>query len=85
MTPHTVHLTSRMERFIASRVADGGFGSTDEVIQAALESFELAERNDEAKLAILRQAIQDGIDSGEAEGDVFAQVREELGLPADEK
>jgi hypothetical protein len=34
------------------------------------------------ELAVLRAAIDDGDASGVAEGDVFAQVRETLNLPA---
>jgi len=36
----------------------------------------------EAKLAALREAIDEGDASGIAEGDVFARVREKLELPA---
>jgi hypothetical protein len=39
------------------------------------------EREYETKLAALRAAIDEGYSSGIAEGDVFARVREMLGLP----
>ena len=39
------------------------------------------DQHDEAKLAALRAAIDEGDASGVAEGDVFARVRKALNLP----
>jgi len=33
-------------------------------------------------MAELREALQEGLDSGVAEGDVFEQIRQEFGLTA---
>jgi hypothetical protein len=44
---------------------------------------EREENECEAKLALLRSAISLGDSSGLAEGDVFARVKERLGLPAE--
>jgi hypothetical protein len=43
--------------------------------------LEREEREYEAKLAALRAAIDEGDSSGIADGDVFARVRETLGIP----
>jgi Arc/MetJ-type ribon-helix-helix transcriptional regulator len=47
-------------------------------VRAALRTLEREERVYEARLEALRAAIDQGDASGVAEGDVFAQVREEL-------
>ncbi len=46
-----------------------------------MKSDSQEQRDDyEAKLEALRKAIDEGFASGIAEGDVFAQIREKLGL-----
>jgi antitoxin ParD1/3/4 len=57
-----VVLNDRAERFVAEQVSSGRFASASDVVDAALKLME--ER--EAKLAVLRAAIQEGLDSGEA-------------------
>jgi antitoxin ParD1/3/4 len=63
-------------------VESGRFENASEVVRAALRTLEREERVFEAKLETLRAAIDEGDASGIAEGDVFAQVREELHLQA---
>jgi antitoxin ParD1/3/4 len=57
-----VVLDDRAEKFVEDQVSSGRFASASDVVRAALELME--ERD--AKLAVLRNAIQEGIDSGEA-------------------
>lgn len=55
----------------------GRFANVDAFITAGMNA--LKER-DEAKLAVVRAAIDKGEESGVAEGDPFARVRARLGL-----
>jgi hypothetical protein len=50
------------------------------VLEAAKAAL-ARQRYYEEKLAYLREAIQEGVDSGVAEGDVLARVRARAGLP----
>ena len=59
----SVSLGDHFDQFIASQVADGRFGSASEVVRAGLRLLE--ER--EAKLAMLRAALEEGKRSGVAE------------------
>lgn len=76
-----VNLTDELDRFIAEKVQSGDYENASEVVWDALRRLERAGRDDEAKLAALRKAIEDGEASGIAEGDVFARVRGKLNLP----
>lgn len=59
----SIALGDHLQNFVQEQVAQGRFGSASEVIRAGLR---LLEEHD-AKLAALRNAIQEGIDSGPAE------------------
>lgn len=76
MPTRNVNLTDELDRFVANRIENGRYESASEVVRAALRTLEREEQEYEAKLAILRQAIDEGDASGIAEGDVFAQIRE---------
>jgi antitoxin ParD1/3/4 len=82
MPTRNVNLTQELDRFVLARVESGRFENASEVVRAALRTLEREERVFEAKLETLRAAIDEGDASGIAEGDVFAQVREELHLQA---
>ena len=58
----SIVLGEHFQHFIQEQVSQGRYGSTSEVIRAGLRLLE--EHN--AKLAALRSAIQEGIDSGPA-------------------
>lgn len=62
-----VSLTPQDEEIVRSKVSSGLYNNADEVVGAALRLLEERDRVREAKLADLRQAIQEGIDSGPAE------------------
>jgi antitoxin ParD1/3/4 len=57
-----VRLDDRTEKFVEEQISSGRFASASDVVRAALELME----EHEAKLAVLRDAIQEGLDSGEA-------------------
>jgi antitoxin ParD1/3/4 len=71
-------LGDHFERFISTQITEGRFGTASEVVRAGLRLLEVEEK----KLAALRAALEEGERSGIFEGDPFASVRAELGLPA---
>ena len=80
MTLH-LYLTEELEHYVAQKVEAGTYSSADDFVLAGLRSLKQSEEEHEAKVLALQVAIQEGIDSGIAEGDIFAQLREELDLP----
>jgi antitoxin ParD1/3/4 len=82
MPTRNVSLTDELDGFLQTQVDSGRFEDASEVVRAALRTLEREERAFEAKLETLRRAIDEGDRSGIAEGDVFAEVRSELGLSA---
>jgi antitoxin ParD1/3/4 len=81
MPTRNVNLTEELDRFILAKIESGRYENASEVVRDALRGLEREEREYDVKLAALRSAIDEGDASGIAEGDVFARVREELGLP----
>jgi antitoxin ParD1/3/4 len=81
MPTRNVNLTDELDRFVTVKVESGRYENASEVVRAALRSLEREEQRYEAKLAILRAAIDAGDVSGVAEGNVFERVREKLNLP----
>jgi antitoxin ParD1/3/4 len=74
-------LTDELDRFVLQKVESGRYENASEVVRAALRPLEREEQQDEAKLAALRAAIDEGDASGLAEGNVFDRVRKTLKLP----
>lgn len=70
-------LPEEVARFAQAQIAAGRFANVDAFITAGMNA--LKER-DEAKLAVVRAAIDEGEESGVAEGDPFARVRARLEL-----
>ena len=71
----SIALGDHFQDFVQKLVSRGRFGSTSEVIRAGLRLLE----EQDARLAALRKAIQDGIDSGPAEPfdfDAYTSSRE---------
>ncbi len=60
--PTTIELPEHQTVFVEGQIAEGHYGSASEVVQAALRLLE----EQEAKLANLRLALQEGEDSGPA-------------------
>jgi antitoxin ParD1/3/4 len=82
MPTRNVNLTPELEDFVVAHVESGLFDNASEVVRAALRSLEREEQLHRAKLDALRTAIDEGDASGIVRGDVFAQVRKSLRLPA---
>ncbi len=57
----SISIGDHFESFIESTVSTGRFNNASEVVRAGLRLLE-----EESRLQVLRQAIQDGIDSGRA-------------------
>ena len=66
----SIALTPELAAEVRHAVDSGDYASTSEVVREALRDWKLRREQDSqlhaAKLAQLRQAIQDGIDSGPA-------------------
>jgi len=56
----SISLGSYFDRFIKSRISEGRYKNASEVVRAGLRLLE----EEENKLAALKEAIQEGIDSG---------------------
>lgn len=72
MPTRNVNLTPELDQFVLSRIESGRYENASEVVRAALRAMEREEKEYEQKLAALRTAIQEGLDSGVFEGDPFA-------------
>lgn len=81
MPTRNVNLTRELDRFVARCVKTGRYANASEVLRASLRLLERDEREYEEKMAALRTAIREGLDSGIAEPGVFERVREKHGLP----
>ena len=62
----SVSLTDELANFVKSKVAAGRYSSSSEVVREALRLMEKVERQEAEKLQFLRNAWQEGIDSGDA-------------------
>jgi antitoxin ParD1/3/4 len=82
MPTRNVNLTDELERFVATRIETGRYDNASEVVRAALRTLEREEQEYEAKIALLRAAIDEGDASGIAKGDVVGRIRKKLNLPA---
>jgi antitoxin ParD1/3/4 len=82
MPTRNVNLTRELDNFITAKIENGRYENASEVVRAALRHLEREEKEYEAKHAALLKALDEGDASGIAEGDIFANVRKALNLPA---
>ena len=80
MPTRNVNLTDELDSFVLAKVESGRYENASEVVRAALRTLEREEQQYEAKLALLRRAIEEGDVSGIAEGNSFERVRQTLKL-----
>jgi antitoxin ParD1/3/4 len=78
MPTRNVNLTEELDRFVAGKVKSGRYENASEVVRAGLRALEQAERVYEAKLARLRDALDEGERSGLAEGNPFTRIRSSI-------
>jgi antitoxin ParD1/3/4 len=87
MPTRNINLTPELDRFVTTKIKSGCYEDASEVVRAGLRNLKRQEKEREgqehaAKLAALRQAIDEGDASGVARGNVFGRVRRTLKLPA---
>ena len=70
-----VSLPEELANFVKDKVSTGRYGSSREVVRKALRLMEKTKQQEAEKLALLRQAWKEGIDSGDA-GDIGALKNE---------
>jgi putative addiction module CopG family antidote len=70
-------LPEDIARLAEAQVAAGRFANVEDVVRAGVEAVARVEE----KRAALRLALEEGEQSAVFEGDAFASVRSELGLP----
>jgi antitoxin ParD1/3/4 len=63
--PMNVNLTPQLEEMVRQKVASGLYTSASEVVREALRLMDEQDRLRAAKLEQLREAIRDGLNSGE--------------------
>jgi antitoxin ParD1/3/4 len=78
MPTRNVNLTPQMDKFVDSKIRSGRFANASEVVRAGLRALEQSEREDKARLEAIRAAVAAGEESGVAEGDVMAEMRERI-------
>lgn len=78
MPTRNINLTPQLDRFVDRKIRSGQYANASEVLRAGLRALEAIEREDQAKLEALREAIIAGENSGVFEGDIFADMREYL-------
>lgn len=80
--PMNVSLTSKLEGMVRKMVKSGRYNSASEVVRDGLRLVEEREELRKIKLQNLRQAIQEGLDSGESipfdADDIIRRGRERL-------
>lgn len=74
--PSSFALGEHFEKLMDDLIASGRYNSKSEIVRAGLRAIEDRERLRELKLQDLRDAIQEGMDSGP--GIPAAEVRERL-------
>ena len=72
-----VSLTEELANFVKAKVSAGRYASSSEVVREALRLMEKIERQEAEKLGLLRQAWQEGVDSGDAAALDFAALKQE--------
>ncbi len=77
----TTNLPDHLARFAEAEVAAGRFASIESVLEAGVEALRKRQERYDAKMSKLREAIAKGDASPDFEGNPFASVRAELGLP----
>jgi antitoxin ParD1/3/4 len=78
MSTHNLQLSDELASFVAARVSSGQYPDASAVVNAALHLLEREQSEYDDKMAALKAAIQEGLDSGVAEGDVFAQLSDDV-------
>jgi antitoxin ParD1/3/4 len=71
----SISLTPELVGLIKAKVESGRYTSTSEVVREALRLLERSDRQESDRAGALRQAWQDGLDSGDAGPLDFVELR----------
>jgi len=72
-----ISLPEELANFVKDKVSTGRYGSSSEVVREALRLMEKTELEQAERLALLRQAWKEGIDSGDVAEIDFAALKTE--------
>jgi antitoxin ParD1/3/4 len=78
MPTRNVNLTPELDNFISAKIESGRYENASEVVRAALRELEREEKEYDLKMAALTLALEEGLASGVAEGDVFEEVLRDI-------
>lgn len=78
MPTRNINLTPEMDRFVDAKIQSGQYANASEVLRAGLRALDEDDKENQARLEALRTAIQSGIDSGVARGDVIERIRAQI-------
>ncbi|HYK34399.1 type II toxin-antitoxin system ParD family antitoxin [Alloacidobacterium sp.] len=78
MPTRNFHLSAELDAYVNDRVESGQYANASEVLRAGLRQLQQSELEDKAKVEALRAAVKAGINSGVAEGDVIARLRQRV-------
>ena len=84
MPTMNVSLTSQLAKFVADEIQDGEYASASEVVREGLRLLLREKAIRAEKLALLRQAVQVGLDDVEA-GRIYAGTISDIGAELDEE
>lgn len=80
MPTRNVNLTDELDHFVAAKVASGRYENASEVVRASLRALEREEQEYDARLANLRNALDEGEAGGDADyslGGLIAELDRE--------
>jgi len=82
MPTRNINLTPKMDKYVDAKIRNGHFANASEVLRAGLRALEQDEKEDRARLEVIRKAVLAGEESGIAEGDVLEEIRERMRVRA---
>jgi putative addiction module CopG family antidote len=85
MANQTTDLTTELKCFAEPLIEQGLYGNAAEVLHAAMNALRREILTEEQENAILEKLAEEGEASGEAEGDVIAEIREKYGWDRPER
>jgi antitoxin ParD1/3/4 len=78
MATRNVNLTAELDEFVTMKIKSGRYDNASEVVRAGLRALERDEREQEFRLAALREAIIAGEASGIAPDGVFGRIQRRI-------
>ena len=78
MPTRNINLTPKMDKYVDAKIRNGHFANASEVLRAGLRALEQDEKEDRARLEVIREAVAAGEESGIADGDVLKEVRDRM-------